>query len=180
MRNTYLILYLLSSIYCQNDTVTNTTTNNTIIKETITPQPNNNNSTMGEFNLTYYEQLEKKYYENLDKVGKPKKDQAQLDEEEKEAKEWEQKIQNYFPENLLTVTVEPGDNEFFYDDIDIVPNKIMLAFYVHDEEEKIDFEISHNKVVLHGIKNKSKYFYELEVDKAGTYTFVLRNSRVIF
>jgi hypothetical protein len=175
MRNVYLIFYLLSNIANQ-DAATNDT--QTIIDKNATQATIDNTIQAEEFNLTYYEELHKKYYENLDKVEEVPKTQEELDEEMKEAQEWENRMQNYFPENILTVTVEPGQNEFFYIDIDLLPNKIVLAFYVHDEEEKIDFEASYNKVVIHKAKNKGKYFYEFNPEKEGTYTFVLRNDRV--
>jgi hypothetical protein len=173
-----IFLTLLISTFCQNETLTSNTTETPITVNTTEPTNTSTNKTE-EIDYKHLEDLQKKYYENLDRID-PNLTLRRMEKnlEQDEAKEWEEKIQNYYPENILTISLEPGQNEFFYEDIEIIPNKLQIALYVHDEEEKIDFEISCNKTVLHKINKKSKYFYELDIEAQGTYAFVLRNDRV--
>jgi hypothetical protein len=174
MRKFYSIIFLLVSIASQNETVVNNTNQGEQQALNLTEELEKQ-----VFNATVDEKV-KMYYENLDKVAPKAKEKTEEQKqlEEIEAREWEEKIHNFYPDNLITMSLEPGQNEFLYEDIDIVPNKIFIASYVHDEEERVDFEISYNKTIIEKVKNKNKFYFEFDVDKAGTYTFVIRNDRV--
>jgi hypothetical protein len=93
---------------------------------------------------------------------------------------WEDKIQKFFPENLLTVKIAKKDLTIFYEDISKVPTTVTVAFYVHEEKEKIDFEVYEGeKKLLKKIKGKNREFYEFNVTKPASYSFHLNNERVL-
>ena len=107
------------------------------------------------------------------------KDKKKIKEEE-EIKAWEEKIKNFTPESLMTVKVDKSKYEIFYEEITVVPTKIVLAFYVHDEDSKIDFEVySPTQKMIKKIKAKNRGFAELEIKVAGAYEFHINNERVL-
>lgn len=144
-----------------------------------------------DFNLTqeiekqYDEYAEDKngdYYknvENVDDEGKKKKKKKKETKDESEIREWEEKIQKFTPEELMTVMVSRKDHEVLYHDVSVVPTVIIVAYYVHDEEGKIDFLIENpKKKTVKKIKSKNRGFYEFNATSPGTYEFLLDNERV--
>jgi hypothetical protein len=135
-----------------------------------------------EFDEKYANDKAEDYYKNVEKVKseKKKKKQKKVDvEQEKEFKEWEEKIQSFTPEELITMMVGKGDHEVLYQDVAVVPTRIIVAFYVHDEDSKIDFEIYNpNGKINKKIKGKNRGFHEFNVTMPGSYEFVLNNERV--
>jgi hypothetical protein len=100
-------------------------------------------------------------------------------EEEEMNKKWDEKIHSFYPLHLMTFEIEPKQTMEFYFDLEVVPNKFMVAFYVHDEESKISFDISYIGINLYQNWNKNKLYHEVNVTMATSFTFSLRNSRVI-
>jgi hypothetical protein len=117
------------------------------------------------FNSTDFEELIKK---------------NRTDEAMKEFQDWEDKIQKFYPEFLLTVKIPKKDYTIFYEEITHVPTTVTVAFYVHQEDEKIDFEVyKSEKRPLKKIKGKNREFYEFNVTSPAIYEFHLNNERVL-
>lgn len=91
---------------------------------------------------------------------------------------WEQKIQNFEPESLLTIKIPRKDKFIFYEEISITPCTVVVAFYVHQEDEKIDFEVYNKKKIIGKIRGKNRDFYEFNVTRPSTFGFHLLNERV--
>jgi hypothetical protein len=136
------------------------------------------------FNLTQelekqYQEKGSKYYEDVEQVKatygkKEKKDKIA----EREMKEWEQKTANFNPDIILTSLLPKGGFEVFYDDIQKIPSKVQIAFYINDEESKIDFEaFSPRKTKITLIRNKNRGYYEFTANMAGVYEFHISNER---
>jgi hypothetical protein len=188
---TYLLLFtfviLLSSIKSQDSQ--NSTLNTTEII-TVNRTVDVNIDKYSEFNLTqeiekqydeYAEDKSQDYYKNADQVdeGKKKKKKQKETQDEIEIREWEEKIQKFTPEELMTVMVGKKDHEVLFHDVTVVPTKIIVAYYVHDEEGKIDFLIENEqRKTIKKIKGKNRGFYEFNATTPGTYEFLLDNERV--
>jgi hypothetical protein len=141
------------------------------------------------FNLT--EELEKKYnetgeehdeeyYKNIENLDKRKTKRDKIKQrEEEENRLWEEKIHAFSPHNLLTIVLSPGEYEIFYEEIKIVPTNITIAFYVHDETSKIDFEVYNPKNKgIHRSRGKNKAFFEFLATQPGIYEIHVDNQRV--
>lgn len=141
------------------------------------------------------------FYKNIDKVGNESEKSKNRDKEKtetvnsqsnneipkenksiqkkKEKDLWEEKINAFSPHDLLTVLISRGDYDTFYEEIQSIPATITVAFYVHDNEGKIDFEIfSPTNKQIYKIKGKNRGFYEFEANILGVYEFNLDNGRV--
>jgi hypothetical protein len=137
------------------------------------------------FNLTA--ELEKKYkemqgdknssyYENADKIDSNYK-RKKTKSEELEDQQWNEKIEQFSPESLVTTVVERGTTQIFYEEI-LVSTNATLAFYLHDEESKMDFEIiSPNGITLYRGKNKNRVFHDFQAYTTGAYAFHLINDK---
>lgn len=133
------------------------------------------------FNLT--EEMEREYqqnnevYKNAEKVENKKVP----GKEDEEFNRWEEKIRNFQPENLLTVNIKKKDYFAFFQEVTVVPAILVCAFYVHDEESKIDFEVyGEDQKLLQRIRAKNRDFYEFNVTTPSTFEFHLNNERVNF
>jgi hypothetical protein len=117
-------------------------------------------------------------YVNIEVKNKTKakrKTKREIEEEEMN-KLWDEKIHSFYPLHLMTFDIDPAKSQQFYFDLEVVPNKFIVAYYVHDEESKINFEINDNVGNnLYRNFNKNKLYHELEVTKALPYVFHLRN-----
>ena len=109
------------------------------------------------------------------------------DEEMNLRKEWEEQVSDFTASDLLTVKVKAKKvyvyiyyfyYQNFYEQI-AVPTIIKIAYFVNDENEKIDFHIKNPKgEIIYSSKNKGQLYYELNIQLLGLYTFKLDNSRV--
>jgi len=60
-----------------------------------------------------------------------------------------------------------------------LPSNITIAYYINDENQKVDFEIEGpDDKVLFKSKGKGQFFYIFEPKVLGTHKFILDNSRV--
>jgi vacuolar-type H+-ATPase subunit I/STV1 len=146
-----------------------------------------------DFNLTeeiekqyddYQDDKDSDYFRNLDdleeKKAKKKKSKKET-EEEKYNQEWDEKVSKLHAHDLLTLNIKKKDYEVFYEQIDNVPVTITTAFYVHEEKNKIDFEINNpKKKNIYKLKLKNRGFYEFEIKEPGRYEFILSNERVFY
>lgn len=147
------------------------------------------------FNLTeevekeyekYQEDKDAEYFDNMDDLDKndkynkkQKKKNKQDLEEERYNKEWDEKVSKMHAHDLLTFRVNKKDFELFFEDIEQVPVVITCAFYLHEDNGKIDFEVFNNKrKTVFKLKSKNRGFYEFEVREPGRYEFLLSNERV--
>lgn len=122
------------------------------------------------------------YYNNIDNLDKKKKDKKKTKkeiQEEKYNEEWDRKVSKMHAHDLLTVKIYKRDLEVFYEEVEQVPLTITVAFYLHEEKSKIDFEIIDPKGKnIHKLKSKSRGFYEFQATEKGKYEFILSNEKV--
>lgn len=150
-----------------------------------------------EYQETYQDDKFGDYYKDVENVGKAddltkvsEKKQKKKDskrkrksqreqQEEQEKKDWDLKMENFHPENLLTALIDEYSQETFYQEINDVPRYLALAYYVHDEGKKIDFEVLNpqgNRVKR--IKNRGYGYYVVKANITGVYKIILDNERV--
>jgi hypothetical protein len=97
---------------------------------------------------------------------------------QKENDIWEQKIEDFEPESIITVEVEGKKSTNLYEEVTVVPTKIQVAYYLHDDTSKIDFEVvgpNNQKRKKYTAKNRD--FIEIEAKVEGVYRFVIKNDR---
>ena len=143
-----------------------------------------------DFNLT--EEVEKKYddyeedkphdyFENVDNIEdhKPIKKSKREIEEEKYNEDWDEKVAKLNAHDLLTFKIPRREYEIFYDVIETVPVNVTVAYYVHDDKSKIDFEVYNNRQkIIYKLKGKNRGFAEFLVREPGRYEFHLSNEKV--
>jgi hypothetical protein len=60
-----------------------------------------------------------------------------------------------------------------------LPSNITIAYYINDENQKIDFEIQGpDEKMLHKVKGKGQLFYVFQPTTIGMHKFILDNTRV--
>lgn len=134
-----------------------------------------------DYNTTYPEDHSEEFYKSIEEVGsnKGKKKEKRETQEEREAREWDEKIHKFSPANLLTVKILKTNFEVFFEHIETVPTLVTVAFYVHDEESKVDFLItSPNKKTIFKLKGKNRGYYEFNATVLGVYEYLIDNERV--
>ena len=61
----------------------------------------------------------------------------------------------------------------------VLPSNITIAYYINDENQKIDFDIEGpDEKILYKSKGKGQLFYVFQPKVTGTHKFVLDNTRV--
>jgi len=117
------------------------------------------------------------YVDDNKKSKKKKKVKPRNEEVERERKEWEEKVANFLPTDLLTIKLKPNSMEYFYEDMKVLTN-ITIAYYINDENQKIDFKLlGPGDVQLFKQKGKGQLFYEFHPQNLGMHRFVLDNTR---
>ena len=104
------------------------------------------------------------------------------EEEGKELmREWDEKMQGFVPEDMMTFEIPARGEEEFYEPIDIIPTVLRGAWFLASSDEKvIDFTITDPlKNVIFERKDKKEALFYLEVKRVGNYVFSFKNTKVI-
>ena len=154
-----------------------------------------NRSKENEHMKIYQEQLERRLREQAERERKAReyeiKRQAEIIRIEKEKieqrKKLEQAEKEEFQQKMLGTTfnevvqiyLEKNENEYLYINLSM-HSKIVIAFFLYDEEEKIDFlfkgpDYRGNTIILCKADKKQFFYYEYEAIREGEYFFELKN-----
>ncbi len=116
-------------------------------------------------------------------------EEPEMTEEEKELMtEWETHMHDFVPEDLLSMTVDPKDEQVFYYDVTEEQLKksggkvyIRGAYFVSDSSngvKRIDFFVLNPDMkVIFASKKKEEGIFRFNATKEGTDSFVLNNKR---
>lgn len=95
--------------------------------------------------------------------------------------EWEQFMEGFQPELLLTFPLAPRSDEFFYEDVpEGPPVMIRGGFFASAAEEtsSVEFSITDPKGnVVYKKEDEAEGLFHFVASKAGTYTFILSNHK---
>lgn len=96
--------------------------------------------------------------------------------------EWDKYMNDFEPEDMLTIQIASRQVETFYEYISTVPSKIRGAWYIGSGDKKIiDFWVVHpNGQVSHKTEGRNEGIFYFEAEEIGTYSFVFSNQRVSF
>jgi p24 family protein beta-1 len=96
-------------------------------------------------------------------------------------KEWDEKMQGFVPEDMMTFEIGGRAEEEFYENVDVVPSSIRGAWFLASDNSKdIDF------VILDPLQNvvfqkqgKKEAVFQVEAKRQGIYVFKFTNNRVM-
>lgn len=96
-------------------------------------------------------------------------------------KEWDEKMQGFVPEDLITFELQARSEEQFYEIIEITPSLIRGAWFLASEDSKdVDFQITDPlKVVLFESKGKKEVIFSIEAKRQGMYTFTFVSHKIM-
>ena len=124
------------------------------------------------------EEFEARAKAELIKIENQMKEEKKKKEQEERAK-FESQIQNTTFEEFIQISLEKGESEILYLDLDSF-SKVKMALILTDEEEKVNFVLSGPNArgrtsVLYKVDNKNYLFYEYESLRKGEYTIEITN-----
>jgi hypothetical protein len=96
-------------------------------------------------------------------------------------KEWDEKMQGFVPEDMVTFEIQARSTEEFYEVIDIVPSLLRGAWFLASENTKdIDFKIEDPfKNVVFEKKGKKEVIFTIEAKRQGIYLFTFESKKII-
>lgn len=96
-------------------------------------------------------------------------------------KEWDEKMQGFVPEDMITFEIQARGEEEFYEVIDIVPSTIRGAWFLASSNSKdIDFTIYDPlQNVVFERKAKKEAIFHIDAKRQGIYVFVFKNTKVM-
>ena len=124
------------------------------------------------------EEFEARAKAEMIQIENKKKEEKKKKEQEERAK-FESQIANTTFEEFIQISLEKGESEILYLDLDSF-SKVKMAVLITDEEEKMNFVLSGPNArgrtsVIYKVDNKNYLFYEYESLRKGEYTVEITN-----
>ena len=96
-------------------------------------------------------------------------------------KEWDEKMQGFVPEDMVTFEIQARSTEEFYEVIDIVPSILRGAWFLASENTKdIDFKVQDPlKNIVFEKKGKKEVIFQIEAKRQGIYLFTFESLKII-
>ena len=117
-------------------------------------------------------------------VPTPDSEQMNLSAEDESIelmREWDDKMQGFVPEDMITFEIAARGEEEFYEMIDIVPSVIRGAWFLASGDSKdIDFTITDPlQTVMFERKAKKEAVFQVDAKRQGIYVFKFKNTKVM-
>ena len=96
-------------------------------------------------------------------------------------KEWDDKMQGFVPEDLITFELPARTEEQFYEIIDVLPSTIRGAWFLASENSKdVDFKITDPlNVVVYESKGRKEVIFQVEAKRQGMYVFTFTSHKLM-
>lgn len=96
-------------------------------------------------------------------------------------KEWDEKMQGFVPEDMVTFEIPARSTEEFYEVIDIVPSILRGAWFLASENTKdIDFKVQDPlKNIVFEKKGKKEVIFQIEAKRQGIYLFTFESRKMM-
>lgn len=121
---------------------------------------------------------------NKKKPGNPTPSTLEVNAEDEHIeymKEWDSVMQDFSPEDMVSIEIPPRSEEEFYTVIEIVPTVIRGYWFLSSGSNKdIDFSVLNpQQIVIYEKKSVKEAIFSLPVTKQGIYSFILKNTKMI-
>lgn len=96
-------------------------------------------------------------------------------------KEWDEKMKDFVPEDMVTFEIAARGEEEFYEVIDIVPSVIQGAWFLASGDSKdIDFSITDPlQSIIFERRGKKEAIFQVDAKRQGIYVFKFKNTKVM-